>query len=116
MKDRCYKQAQMKHQLFQMRNAKKRNPIWRLTYDQVDYIQRIGFPVVPRLYRITTKMIWDVKNQPGILKEIHYSHVKEHKRHLYMSLSKKQRELLRRHMVAFEEYKYEVLLNEYVGS
>lgn len=114
MKDRCYKQAQLKHQLFQMRNAKKRNPIWKLTYDQVEYIQKIGFPVVPRIYRIRTKAIFGVKNKPGILKEIHYSHVKDRKKYLYKTLSKKNMDLLEQHMVAFDEYKYEVLLDQYV--
>lgn len=115
MKDRDYKNAQLKHQLFQMRNAKKKNPRWKLKAEQVEYIRSIGFPVEEYLYRIKTKPIYDVKSQSGILKTIHYSYVKEHKRYIYRTLSKKEKEILEEKGVEVKPWKYEICLNKYVG-
>ena len=116
MKNRDYKQAQLKHQLFQMRNAKKKNPRWKLDPEQVEYIRNIGFSVEAYLYRIKTKPIYDVKHQSGILKTIHYSFVQDHKRYIYKTLSKKEKAILLDKGIEFKPYKYEVYLNQYVGK
>ena len=115
MKDRDYKNAQLKHQLFQMKNAGKKNPRWKLSRERVEFIESIGFPVKEYLYRIKTKQIYNVKEQCGILKEIHYASVKDHKRYIFRTLSEKEKAILEDKGIEFTPYKYEVCLNKYVG-
>ena len=116
MKNKQYRDSKLKHTLFQMKQAKKRNPIWKLTPLQVSLIESWGFPVYPYLYRISAKSIHDVKNKCGLLKQVHFTCVKDRKKYFMGTLTEREKLLLREHKVYFEPIKYEIDLQGYYGK
>ena len=113
MKKKAYDMLKLKRRIFEMRIAKKKNPIWKLTEAQVEYLENIGYPVTGYLYCIKTRTFPRVKELNELLKEIHYSKQKRNKNMIFKKLSEKQRKLLDEHEVSYRIYKYEIHLNRY---
>ena len=106
----------LKNQLFEMRRAKKKNPIWKLTDSQVEYVEKLGFTTTGYLYCIKTRTFPNVKQLNCLLKDIHYAKLKQGKRVIYRTLNQKQMRLLDEHDVYYDVYKYEIHLNQYDGK
>ena len=123
MKNKQYRDSKLKHTLFQMKQAKKRNPIWKLTPLQVSLIESWGFPVYPYLYRISTKPIHDVKNKCGLLKQVHFTCVKDRKKY-YNTITLHHKKNIEEQFIeikenidynsAIKEYKINNLSNEQI--
>ena len=110
MKKSQHDLSKLKHQLFQMRNAGKKNPIWKLGEEEVEYLVRVGFAVLPKIYRINTRTFENVKNMNGLLKDVHYSKVKSKKNVIFKKLNSRQVQMLKEYGVKVVPYKYEIQL------
>ena len=108
--------SELKNQLFEMKRAKKKNPIWKLTDSQVEYVEKLGFKVTGYLYCIKTRTFPNVKELNCLLKDIHYTRQKQRKKVIYRTLSEKQKRLLDEHEVYSDVYKYEIHLRQYDGK
>lgn len=110
MKKEQHNFSRIKHQLFQLRNTGKKNPVWKLNTEQVAYVEKLGFQVIPRVYKISTKSFVNIKNKNGLLKEIHYSKVRYHKNVIFKELNPRQIKMLQENEVKYAAYKYEIVL------
>ncbi len=109
MKKKMYKDSQLKHQIYQAKNAGKKSVEKKLTEEQVQFLRNLGFEVIPFLYWIETRTWYNVQNMKGVLKEIHYTR-KKGKRTLIRRLNRKELNLLDEHDVSYEVLKYRVIL------
>ena len=115
MKKNNYELAKLKRTLFQMRNERKKNPIWKLSREQREFIEGIGFPVEGCIYEIKTKRIENMNGKNGLLKEIHFSYLK-HKNAIYKKLTRSQIKFLGVNGFRPKVYKYEIRLDKYAGK
>lgn len=91
------------HQLFQQLECKK-TVCWKLSEEKAELLRAEGLKVEICLYVITTKRWHNVKNLPGILKQLHYSNKPE----IFRSLKKSDRKILDEYGVRYAPYKYEI--------
>ena len=97
MRDKDYRLSQMKYKLKELERRRVKSVIWRLTRQQREFIEKLGYEVVPYLYEVqvkTMKNLSAIKNPK--IKEVHYS-CKKGKRAIVMKLNSKD-------MKDFEEY------------
>lgn len=110
MKDRDYRLCQTKNKLKQLKERRVKSVIWRLSRQQKEYIQGLGYDVIPYLYEIQTKTFKNlscIKNNK--LKDIHYSN-KKGKRTIVLKLNKKDMKDFDEYAVRFRPIKFKIVL------
>ena len=110
MNGKDYKMSTLKHKLLKKRQMRAKNPCWKLSYEQIEYIENVlGFMVTPVIYNIRTRPFERVNNLNYLLRDIHYSY-KHGQRRLAKKLTAKDRKLLDTHGVKYNPLKYEIHL------
>jgi hypothetical protein len=92
----------------------KEKVIWKLSKQQVDYIENsLGYYVEKTLYYVHTKNFpeWIRKKYP-ILNDLHYAKRKG-KSYMTRKLSPQEKQLLREHGVSFSAFKYTIYLQRH---
>lgn len=109
MKEKAYKNAQLKRQLALYKAQGKKELIWKLSIDRKEYIENLGYTIEPYLFEITVKPynIRCIKN--SLIKDIYYTN-KQGKRTLVRKLCKEEQALLREYGIRFRVIKYKIHL------
>lgn len=110
MKNKEYQLSQTKHKLKQLKERRVKFIIWRLSVEQKEYIERLGYKVVPYLYEVKTrtfKNIFDIHNQ--VLREMHYSN-KKGKKTMVLRLKKEDMKALEEYNIKFHPIKFKIFL------
>lgn len=111
MNNKDYRLSQTKHKLKQLKERRVKFVIWKLTVEQKEYIESLGYKVVPYLYEVQTKML---KNFATVhnskLKEIHYAY-KKGKRTMVLKLNKEDMRALEDKFIKFRPIKFKIILN-----
>lgn len=110
MNNKAYKNSQLKHKVFQAKQAGKKQLIWNITDCQAEFLRQLGFRTEPFLYWIETCKWYNVQDKQGILKEIHYKR-REGVRRIVKKLNRKDIRLLDEYSVNYGVLKYRILLN-----
>ena len=105
----AYKNSQLKHEVYQAKNAGKKHLTMKITEQQAEFLRRLGFRVVDYLYWIETRTWCNVSDVRGVLKELHFLR-KGGKRSCVRRLNKKEIALLDEHDVRYEVMKYRIYL------
>lgn len=105
----AYKNSQLKHEVYQAKNAGKKHLTLKISDQQAEFLRRLGFTVVPYLYWIKTRTWGNAMNVRGVLKELHFLR-KEGKRSCVRRLNKKDMTILDEHDVEYEVMKYRIYL------
>lgn len=110
MKNSEYRLSFLKHQLAEKKQQDKKEVIWKLSPEQVEYVQRLGYRIIPDMYRITTQPIHgigDVKSK--IVKDVHYANIRGQKQ-IYKKLRIEDVKELERRRISFNVLKYRIIL------
>ena len=111
MKNADYQLSKMKQKLKDMEARRVKSVIWKLSKNQVEYIQNLGDEVTPYLYEIKTRPFKEVRNlKDTILKDIHYAN-KNGKKSVVKKLTPKQRKILSEYGVVFRPMKYKITIH-----
>lgn len=108
MRDKEYRLSQTKYKLRNLKERKVRFVIWRLTRQQKEYIQGLGYEVIPYLYEVQTKQFRNISSiNNSKLKELHYS-FKRGKKAIVMKLNKQDMNIFDEYSVKFRPIKYKI--------
>lgn len=110
MRDKDYRLSQTKYKLRNLKERRVKCVIWRLTRQQKEYIQGLGYEVIPYLYEVQTKSFKNIsciKNSK--LKELHYS-FKKGKKAIVMKLNKQDINTFGEYSVKFRPIKFKIEL------
>lgn len=110
MKEKAYKNAQLKRQLALYKAQGKKELIWKLSIDRKEYIENLGYTIEPYLFEITTKPFYNIRCiKNSLIKDIYYTN-KQGKRTLVRKLCKEEQALLREYGIRFRVIKYKIHL------
>ncbi len=112
MKNKDFRNSRLKDTLRRDKEAGKKYIIRKLTIEQLEYVQQLGYYIEDYIYIITIRTFFDIHhiNEP-ILKEIHYKS-KAKKRTYVRKLNKKEKQILEKKGIKFRVYKYKIYLNK----
>lgn len=99
-----------KNELIQLKERRVKVVTWKLTKKQKEYIENLGYKVIPYLYVVRTKTLknlYSVNN--NMLKEIHYSS-KQGKKTIVLMLKKDDMEVLDEYHIKFYPVKFKIHL------
>jgi len=101
----------LKHQLADAKNRRKKQLIWKLTPEQVEFVRSLGYRVEEFLYQVKTKPLSNIHFvKSKLLKDIHYAN----KRGVSLStfaLDENKKKILDEHGIKYRPYKYKIFLN-----
>lgn len=110
MKDRDYRLCKTKHKLRQLKERRVKSVIWKLTKQQREDIEGLGYEVIPFLYEVHTKAFKNLSSvKEHKLREIHYSN-KAGKKTIVMQLNKKEMKIFEEYGVRFRPIKFKIIL------
>ena len=110
MKNSQMKLATLKYQLREYKNAGKKEVIRKLTDEQREYVETLGYATIPFLYEIVTKNFTNIKKVNGsIAKDIHYSNRKGRSK-IYRKLKRQDLKILEENGIFYRSYKYRIIL------
>ena len=110
MKNKDNRLDALKYRLKEKKAAGEAEVIWHLRDEQKEYLEKIGYQVIPWLYIIKTKTIPNVKKSGSkLLKDVHFAKQRGCTE-LYKKLSNNDRELLTEFGVHYSEFKYKIIL------
>lgn len=102
--------ANLKHQLRQKRENQEKEVVWKLNDEQKEYVEQLGYGVIPWIYEINTKPIPGVKYaRAKIIRDVHYANQRKRKK-LYRTLKPKEVKALQEHEVRYHVLKYKIIL------
>lgn len=110
MKNEEYKLNQMKYKLRELKERRVKIVIWKLTREEREYIEELGYEVIPYLYEISTKTfknLYEIKDSR--IRDIHYSS-KQGKKTIILRLKKKDMEVLKDFNIKFRPVKFKIRL------
>lgn len=110
MKNKNFKFKKLKDQLRRYKDSGKKVLIWKLSKDQLNFIETLGYMAEPYLYEIFTKRfnnIYTIKS--SLLKDIHYQ-CKDGKKSFVCKLKKDERKILDEYGVRYRVAKYKIYL------
>ena len=111
MKNKAYKNSQLKHKVFEAKRTGKKQVIWNISDSQAEFLQELGFRTEPFLYWIETRKWYNVQDKQGILKEIHFK-CKQGNKKIVKKLNRKDIKLLDEFSVHYGVLKYRIVLNQ----
>ena len=110
MTDKQHKLAELKFKLRNARDSGRKVLIWKMSEEQREYVENLGYKVVPYLYEIQTRAISGIShNKLAIISKIHYAYTKG-RRNLYKILSKSDIEILKRYGIPYRRFKDKIVL------
>ena len=110
MKDKDYRFLQTKYKLRELKNRRVKDVTWRLTREQREYIERLGYKIVPCLYEVKTRTFTNISNiKNSKLKELHYSY-KKGKKAIVLNLNNQDIKALEDYSVKFRPIKFKIIL------
>ena len=110
MKSKDYELSQLKYKLIKLKERRVKSVIWRLTNQQRDYIENLGYEVIPYLYEVKTKTFQNFSNINNCkLKELHYSN-KKGKKTVVLMLKHKDMKDFEAYSVKFRPIKFKIYL------
>lgn len=109
MKENQRQLSELKNKLRLLKEKGRKSVCWKLNKQQVEYLQQLGYQIIPELYSIRTRKFSDVKNLKSILKDIHYSNVKG-KREIVRKLKISEENILKQYEVKYRPMKYRIFL------
>ena len=74
MRDKAFKDKQLKHKVYGLRNKGEKNAVMRLNREQVEYLRHFCI-VTPYLYKVNKAFRpgFDRKKAPSVLKRIYFA-------------------------------------------
>lgn len=100
----------LKHKLRTKKENHEKEVIWKLGTQQKEYIERLGYTVVPCIYEIITKTVVNVRfAKAPIIKDVHYANKRGQKK-LYRRLKAHELSSLKEYDVIFHPFKYRIIL------
>lgn len=105
----AYNNSQLKHEVYQAKNAGKKNLTLKISEQQAEFLRNQGFKVEAYLYWIETRTWGNANNVHGVLKELHFLR-KGGKRSCVRRLNRKEIALLDEYDVRYEVMKYRIYL------
>lgn len=100
----------LKHKLRNKKENREKEVIWKLSIVQKEYIEQLGYTLVPWIYEIITKSIIDVKRAKApIIREVHYANKRGQKK-MYRKLKSQELRSLNEYGVNYYPYKYKIIL------
>lgn len=110
MKNRDYRLCETKHKLRQLKERRVKSVIWKLSRQQREYIEGLGYEVIPYLYEIHTKTFKNLSSvKEHKLREVHYSN-KAGKKTIVMQLSKNEMRTFEEYGIRFRPIKFKILI------
>lgn len=110
MKKEDNKLCQLKYKLRELKMRRIRSITWRLTKEEREYIEDLGYRVEPYLYEVRTKTfpnLFEIKN--SLIRSIHYS-CKKRKKNVVLRLNRKDMKVLEEYHINFRPVKFEIFL------
>lgn len=104
------KYIKYKYKIEELKRRRVRSKEWVLTNKEKQYIESLGYEVIPIIYEVTTKHLknlYSIKNHK--LREIHYAN-KEGKRRIGMKLTKEDMQQLKEHNIRFRAVKFKIII------
>lgn len=84
---------------------------WRLTKIQREYVESLGYELIPLIYRIRTKTFKDLYSiRSKLIKEIHFAN-KKRKKTIGRPLNEQEKEVLRQYGVKYDPIKFKIILD-----
>lgn len=109
MKNKQYEQSRSKKTLDHMKRSGKKEVIWSLKPDQVDFLSRF-YVITPYLYTMKTKRFSNIHNvESKLLKDLHYER-KRGKDFITRRLKSEDLKILNRNGVNYRVTKYKISL------
>lgn len=109
MEDKNYRFEDLKELLRVAKMNGEKSKKWRLKPWQVEYIQQCGCRVIPYSYTFKTKQFKDIRNQPSIIKDIHYAY-KSGKKMMGRVLNEEEMQILEEYGIKFRPDRFIVYL------
>lgn len=110
MKNKTFKQANLRRQLQQYKNMGKKELVWKLSYEQIQIIKELGYKIEPYLYEITTRPFFGLRNiKSPLIRDIHYKN-KQGKRTFIRKLNNNEKQILEDFGVKYRTIKYKIHL------
>lgn len=111
MKEKAYKNAQLKRQLALYKAQGKKELIWKLSIERKEYIENLGYTVEPYLFEITTKPFHNIRLiKYSLIRDVYYKN-KYGKRTFTRKLNKYEQNILSEYGVKFRTVKYKIYLH-----
>lgn len=110
MKNEENQLCQMKYKLRKLKERRVKIVIWKLTREEKEYIENLGYEVTPYLYEIRTKTfrnLYEIKDHR--IRDIHYSS-KKGKKTIVLKLKNKDMRILEEFDVKFRPVKFKIRL------
>lgn len=101
---------QMKSKLRKLKERRVKIVIWKLTREEREYVENLGYEVTPYLYEIRTKTfknLYEIKDSK--IRDIHY-YSKQGKKTVVLRLKKKDMKVLEEFDVRFRPVKFKIRL------
>lgn len=102
---------ELKYQIEALKKRGIKEKEWRLTKVQQEYVESLGYQLIPLIYRIRTKTFKDLHSiRSNLIKEIHFAN-KERKRTIGRPLNEQDKEVLRQYGIRYDPIKFKIILN-----
>lgn len=109
MKNKAYKNAQLKRMVISARNDGKKELQLNITEEQAEFLRGMGCYVTEYLYRIPTRFFKEPEKRKGILKELHNAK-KDGKLYIKKVLKSQEKNVLRKNGISTYVILYKVIL------
>lgn len=109
MKKEQYENSKLKKQLIIKKESGVKELQWKLTRQQKEYLEHLGYKIEPVLYCVRTKKFYNLNNLPPLLRNIHYKN-KNGRTSVVLSLKATERKLLDEYGLSYYPYKYKIYL------
>lgn len=110
MTNKQHRLSGLKYQLSQSKGDGKNEVIKKLSTEQLEYVENLGYDTIPWLYEIYTKTFYRIKDvDSSLIKDIHYA-CKKGRKKLYRKLKLQEIKELEKYNVSYRGYKYKIIL------
>ena len=110
MKNDDYRLCKLKHELERLKAENKQFTIRRLTEEERDYVEHLGYTVLPHVYEVRTKRI---RSQMALdnekVKEVNEAYEKGIKI-ISLKISKETRKIFDKYSIKYKPIKYKIIL------
>ena len=109
MKNKAYKNAQLKRMIVSARKAGKKELELNITEEQAEFLRGMGCYVKEYLYRIPTRFFKNPEKQKGIIRELHNER-KKGKLYIKRVLKSNEIKVLREHGIIPYVILYKIII------
>lgn len=110
MKEENKKLVHLKYKLENLKDRRIKIVIWKLTKEEREYIESLGYRVEPYLYEIRTQTSKNLSQEKSsLIRELHYAN-KKGKKTIVLKLNRKDMKVLEEHHIKYRPIKFEIFL------